>query len=231
MGSVSLGNGQVELAGIDGPLPPRAAIFDCDGLLVDTQHCWHAAYRAVATHVGCPLEELPLGSLNGASVDAAAERLSVALGRPISSRLIREALETEVSACPHTLLPGAMGLLGALRERVPLAVASNAPLPVVEAVLIAAGARGFFREIVTPEAVPAAKPSPDVYLEACFRLCVDPSTAIAFEDSAVGAEAARAAGIRLVAVPSQPGAEIEAQICAERLDDHRILALFGVVTR
>jgi beta-phosphoglucomutase-like phosphatase (HAD superfamily) len=72
---------------------------------------------------------------------------------------------------------------------------------------------------------------PDVYLEACFRLSVDPSAAVAFEDSMAGAEAVRAAGIRLVAVPSEPGVEIEAHICAERLDDPRILALFNHSTR
>jgi len=205
--------------------PLRAAIFDCDGLLVDTKDCWHAAYRAAAAHVGCPLDELPLNSLNGTSVDTASELLTGALGQPISPRFIQQALEGAVDARQHALLPGAMDLLSALHGLVPLAVASNAPLPVVETVLTAAGARAFFTQIVTPEAVPAAKPSPDVYLEACFRLSVDPSAAVAFEDSAIGAEAAQAAGIRLVAVPSEPDVEIEAHVCAERLDDPRILAL------
>jgi HAD superfamily hydrolase (TIGR01509 family) len=227
MAPVHFGDGLPALSSLDEGWPVRAAIFDCDGLLIDTEHCWHAAYRAAAAHVGCPLEELPLDSLNGASVASASERLSSALGQPISSRFVQRALEAEVTARPHTLLPGAMDLLSALHGVVPLAVASNAPLPVVDAVLTAAEARSFFAEIVTPEAVPAPKPSPDVYLEACFRLSVDPSAAVAFEDSAIGAEAARAAGIRLVAVPSEPGTEIEAQICAERLDDPRILALLG----
>lgn len=209
------------------PWPVRAAIFDCDGLLVDTEECWHTAYRAVAASVGCSPNELPLGALNGASVDVAAERLSSAFGQPVSARLVQHLLEAEVARRPHALLPGARGLLSELHEQVPLAVASNAPLPVVEAVLRAAGVKAFFAEIVSREAVPAPKPAPDTYLEACFRLSVDPSAAVAFEDSAVGAEAARAAGIRLVAVPSKPGVEIEAHICAERLDDPRIPALFS----
>jgi len=211
--------------------PVRAAIFDCDGLLVDTEACWHAAYGAVAARVGRSLEELPLAALDGASVELAAERLTGALGQAVSARAVQRALEAEVQAQPHVLLPGAAELLAVLQGRLRLAVASNAPLPVVESVLSAAGARALFAELVTPEAVPAAKPAPDVYLEACFRLSVDPAAAIAFEDSAIGAEAVRAAGIRLVAVPSRAGAEIEAQLCAERLDDPRVLALLGCADR
>lgn len=211
--------------------PVRAAIFDCDGLLVDTEDCWHGAYRAVAARVGCSSEVLPLDALNGASVDIAAERLSGALGQPVSARLVQHLLEVEVATRPHALLPGALDLLSELHGQIPLAVASNAPLPVVEAVLAAAGVEAFFAEIVTREAVPAPKPAPDVYLEACFRLSVDPAAAVAFEDSTMGAEAARSAGIRLVAVPSQPGIEIEAHVCASRLDAPQVLALFSVATR
>jgi HAD superfamily hydrolase (TIGR01509 family) len=208
--------------------PVEAAIFDCDGLLVDTEECWHAAYCAVAARVGRSPDELPLDALNGASVDIAAQRLSESLGEPVSGRLVQHLLEVEIATRRHALLPGALELLNELHGQIPLAVASNAPLPVVEAVLAAAGADEFFAEVVAREAVPAPKPAPDVYLEACFRLSVDPAAAVAFEDSVVGAEAVRAAGMRLVAVPSQPGAEIEAHVSADRLDDPRIFALFNV---
>jgi HAD superfamily hydrolase (TIGR01509 family) len=208
--------------------PVGAAIFDCDGLLIDTAECWHGAFSRAAVHAGCAAHALLFDSLNGASVEIASQRLSSELDRRISSRLIQLSLEAEVAARPHVLLPGVRALLERLHGVTPLAIASNAPRAVVEAVLVAAGARSFFAEIITSEAVPAAKPSPDVYLEACLRLAVDPAAAVAFEDSELGAEAVRAAGIRLVYVPSQPGPEVGAEICAERLDDPRILRLFDL---
>lgn len=207
---------------------PVAAVFDCDGLLVDSEHCWHAAYRASAAAVGRSLAGVSLASFNGASVGLAAERLSRALGLPISHELLREQLQLAVETEPIQPMPGAAWLLATLGAELPLAVASNGPAPVVETLLRRTGLRDRFSVLVSAEQTPAPKPYPHVYLEACRRLGVDPSDAIAVEDSELGAAAARAAGLLLIAVPTDPRARIETDLTVARLDDPRVLSLFGV---
>lgn len=207
---------------------PVAAVFDCDGLLAGTEHCWHAAYRAVAADAGRSLAGVSLASLNGASVGLAAERLGCALDVPISHERLREQLQQAVELQPLQAMAGAERLLQALGRELPLAVASNGPAAVVETVLDRTGLRRHFATIVSAEQVAAPKPWPHVYLEACRQLAVDPSDAIALEDSPLGAEAARTAGLLLIAIPSDPDDHIEADLTAARLDDPRVLSLFGL---
>jgi HAD superfamily hydrolase (TIGR01509 family) len=206
---------------------PVAAVFDCDGLLVDSEHCWHAAYRASAAAVGRSLDGVSLASFNGASVGLAAERLSRALALPISHELLREQLLHAVERLPVEPMPGVEGLLDALGRELPLAVASNGPPAAVETLLRRTGLRRRFSVVASAEQTPAPKPYPHVYLEACRRLGVDPSDAIALEDSPAGAAAARAAGLLVVAVPSDHDARIEADLTVPRLDDARVLSLFA----
>ena len=211
---------------------PRGAIFDCDGLLVDTQRCWEAAYRAAVDEAGAVLGAERFVSLcealNGASVGLAAELLSDALGREVSAEFLRGALADAVAAEPLRPLPGAARLLTALDGKLPLAVASNAPAAVVDATLRGAGLRHCFSHVVSAEQVAAPKPDPAVYLEACHRLSIEPATAVAFEDSAMGAAAARAAGLFLIGVPSERIAGVEAEIEAASLWDQKILDLLGL---
>jgi HAD superfamily hydrolase (TIGR01509 family) len=207
---------------------PVAAVFDCDGLLVDTEHCWHAAYRAVAAEAGRSLAGVSLASLNGASVGLAAERLGRALDLPISHDLLREELQQAVELLPIQATAGAERLLATLGRELPLAVASNGPAAVVDTVLRRTGLRHHFATIVSAEQVAAPKPWPHVYLEACRQLAVDASDVIALEDSPLGATAARAAGLLLIAVPSDRDSRIEADLTVARLDDPRVLSLFGL---
>jgi beta-phosphoglucomutase-like phosphatase (HAD superfamily) len=105
----------------------------------------------------------------------------------------------------------------------PLAVATNGPADIVNAILDDMGFGEFMEDVVSGEDAGADKPAPDVYLEACRRLDADPSDAIAFEDSPLGATAARRAGLFVVAVPSAPGMTIDADLVVSRLDDVRLL--------
>lgn len=204
------------------------AIFDCDGTLVDTRRCWEFAYRAAIGQAGAkPSVDgwvRLLASLNGASVEIAAERLSAGLGCSISVDFLHLALAEAVAAESLRPMPGAGRLLSLLQGRMPLAVASNGPGAMVDAVLRATELRDFFSHIVSAEEVDAPKPDPGVYLEACRRLSVDPPNVVAFEDSPMGAAAVRAAGIFLVRIPSDAGCELE----ASSLGDDRIIEALGV---
>ena len=91
-----------------------------------------------------------------------------------------------------------------------MGVASNTPRELVGLALESAALAGSFDAVVTADDVPRPKPAPDVYLEACRRLGVAPSMAVALEDSAVGISAARVAGLTVIAVPESEIVDVSA---------------------
>lgn len=207
---------------------PHAAVFDCDGLLVDSAHCWERAYASVAAARGRSLDDIRLEPLLGASVSRAASLVSRDLGERVSVGELRAVLDECFAADPPEALPGARELVGDLVAHMPLGVASNGPREVVLAVLDRLGMREAFSAIVSAEETERDKPDPDVYLEACRRLAVAPCNAIAFEDSALGARAARSAGLVVVVVPSAPGPHVDADLTVPNLSDPRLRAFLGV---
>jgi HAD superfamily hydrolase (TIGR01509 family) len=99
--------------------------------------------------------------------------------------------------------PGAIELVDRLRAMagLRLGLASNSPRYLVDDALATAGLADAFDAIVTADAVENAKPAPDIYRLVCARLDVNPSDALALEDSASGVAAAKAAGLTCIAVP------------------------------
>ena len=97
---------------------------------------------------------------------------------------------------------GVRALLEALRDAdVPTAIASTSPAGWVVPAAGRIGVTHLFRTIVSGDDVARRKPAPDVYLEAARRLGADPSRSVAIEDSAPGIAAARAAGMKTIAIP------------------------------
>jgi len=208
---------------------PQAAVFDCDGLLVDSQRCWERAYARVAAARARPLDDIRLERLLGASVAGAVSLLSEDLGEPIGAAELHAALAASFAEEPPEPLAGACALLAELASRMPLGVASNGPREIVLTVLDRLDVRELFAAVVSAEETARDKPEPHVYLEACRRLTVAPGDAIAFEDSPLGARAARRAGLFVVAVPSIPGTPLDADLTVPSLDDARLRAFLGLV--
>jgi HAD superfamily hydrolase (TIGR01509 family) len=198
---------------------PRAAVFDCDGLLIDTAACWRQAFANALNVSGRGLSDPILQQLNGASLRSAAGLLGV------SASLLRDELRAAFDQASLSPLPGAAALIDRLRSRMPLAVATNGPQAIVSDALARVGLLDAFEAVVSAESVRRDKPAPDVYVAACTRVGVHPSDAIAFEDSAIGARSARSAGLTLVLVPSGPSQSIAADLRVSCLDDHRIASL------
>ena len=119
----------------------------------------------------------------------------------ISDRVVAHMIEAYEQHLP--LLPGAAPAVRRLAERWPLAVASSANRPVIDAALAGAELTECFTATVSGDEVPRGKPAPDVYLEAARRLGVDPRRAAGVEDSSNGLRAAAAAGMLVVAVPNR----------------------------
>ncbi len=148
-----------------------------------------------------------------------AEPLGLELLELVERRLLEEA----------TAFPGAEDLVRELRERVPVAVASNTPQHLVRGALACAGLAQCFDVVVTADQVPEPKPSPDVYLRACELLGAAPSRSIALEDSPTGVAAARAAGMFVIGIPSFPGVLLdEADLVGDSLSDPRVREAVGL---
>ena len=201
---------------------PAAAVFDFDGLIADTQTCWHDAYRAVLGRRGRQIGAEPLAQLAGASVREAA------VGLDVPPDELRTALRGAFASATIAPLPGVEALIARLHEELPLAVATNGPHDVVLGALRRMRLDAAFSAVVSAEALPREKPAPDVYLEACRALAVEPARAVAFEDSAIGVTAARRAGLRVVQVAPSASERADADLRLARLDDPRLLAFLDL---
>ncbi|MDQ4034977.1 MAG: HAD family phosphatase [Chloroflexota bacterium] len=200
----------------------RAVIFDMDGLLLDTETLWHEAETELFRRHGAEFTHEDQLQVIGTNFDITARYFAQRLGWPLERRaelvkestaLMHERVKVQVNA-----RPGAVELIEGLRdlEGIGLGLASNSPRYLVEDALRTAGLPGAFDSIVTSDDVKHGKPAPDIYLLACERLGVDPSQAVALEDSASGVAAAKAAGLTCIAVPMFAETDVSA---ADRVVD------------
>jgi HAD superfamily hydrolase (TIGR01509 family) len=126
----------------------------------------------------------------------------------IAAEVVRRMEERYRERLP--LLPGAREAVERLAARWPLGLASSSNRPLIDLALDLGDLARSFRVTVSSEEVARGKPAPDVYLEACGRLGVEPARAAAVEDSRNGIRSAYAAGLRVVAIPNAqfpPGGE------------------------
>ncbi|WP_406363778.1 HAD family hydrolase [Streptomyces sp. NBC_00715] len=188
--------------------PAVAALFDCDGLLADTEPLWGAAMERVLHDRDClpdGMAQLTL-ELTGASIDCTVQRLTDLMGLPApSSSLVEDALLTayaEIAAERGVCaMPGAASLVRTVAGELPVAVVSNSPQRVVLATLDALRLTNLMSVVVGAHGTCQPKPSPEPYLLACQLLGVPATRCAAFEDSVPGARAAAAAGIGVTVVP------------------------------
>ncbi len=181
-------------------------IFDLDGVLIDSEHAWDAARRAVVAESGGTWLRTATRAMMGMSAPEWSRYLHDELGVPlppdeISGRVVARLLAGYERELP--LLPGAVAAVTRLAVRWPLGLASSANRPVIDAVLTASGLSDCFAITVSGEEVPHGKPAPDIYRAAAGQLGVEPGQAAAVEDSSNGLRAAAGAGMLLVALPNR----------------------------
>lgn len=206
---------------------PSAVVFDCDGLLVDTEPCWTVAEAELFARRGFGFGSAEKAMVIGKSVPAAAEELAVFFDEPGAATAIGlELLELveEVVDRSAQAMSGAAEIVARTMRRVPVAVASNSPRGLLDAALRRAGLTDLLRVSVAADEVAAAKPAPDMYLAACAALQVPPARCLAFEDSLTGVRSARAAGMRIVGIPTLRHEDFPADIVFPSLVADRLLA-------
>lgn len=186
-----------------------AAIFDCDGLLADTETPDFEAWRVIYASHGLPFPveawAQTVGLAKGHQVQDWHAPLAEVVGPSYDRDAVQSRRRAHYQAAINALrpMPGVVALLDALAaEHLPCAVATNSDRAWVERVLEVTGLRSRFSAIATADEVDHPKPAPDVYLLAAQRLGVAPEYCVAFEDSPRGLAAAHAAGMFTIAVPT-----------------------------
>lgn len=201
----------------------EAVVFDLDGVLLDSERLWDEVREALALERGGRWSDRAQTEMMGMSSPEWSRYLHdvVGLREPpdeIAAEVVRRMEGRYRERLP--LLPGARDAVERLAARWPLGLASSSNRPLIDLALELGDLERFFHETVSSEEVDRGKPAPDVYLETCRRLGVDPAHAAAVEDSRNGIRSAHAAGLRVVAIPN-----------AEFPPDDESLALADVVLR
>lgn len=186
---------------------PTCAVFDCDGVLLDSESTWLQAQKELFDRFGATftqeIEESLVGSsaLNFARVLAEhtmPAKASLEEGRIHEHTIIKAVQEVEIAMLKRGIepVPGALETIQKLSTVMPVAVASNSSAELLGQKMETFGFAPHLTTWVGADDVVAAKPAPDMYLEAIRRLGGKPQTTLTVEDSVTGARAAQAAGTK-----------------------------------
>lgn len=181
-----------------------AYIFDCDGTLADTMPLHYRAWCAAVRERECDFPEALFYEIGGMPTERVVETLNLRHGYsmpPAETARRKESLFLEMLAEIEPIEP-VVAIVREVSGRLPMAVASGGHRHVVTKTLNALGLLEMFDVIVCSEDYTRGKPFPDPFLVAAERLGVEPGKCLVFEDTPTGEEAARAAGMVSVLVPS-----------------------------
>jgi beta-phosphoglucomutase len=184
-----------------------AAIFDMDGVLVDTYHAHYRSWLEMAEAEGLHFSEAEFASTFGrTSREVIAHFWGTNRDDPQAIAALdtrKEAAFRRIILSDFPAMPGALDLLGTLHAAgFRLAVGSSAPPANVDLVLDKLGGRSLFGAIVTGSDVTRGKPDPQVFRLAAARLGVPPAHCAVIEDAPAGVAAANAAGMASVGLMS-----------------------------
>lgn len=185
----------------------HAAIFDMDGLLIDSEPLWKQAEHEIIASVGVDTsryDELP--ETLGLRIDVVVDlwfSLMPWTGpscAEVTARVIRRVVELLEQQRP--LKPGVReALILCKAQGLKIGLASASPLSILEKVLEIFELRDDFDTLASAEHLPYSKPHPQVYLNAAAQLNISPVNCVALEDSVTGMVASKAARMRSIVVP------------------------------
>jgi beta-phosphoglucomutase family hydrolase len=182
----------------------KGVIFDCDGTLVDSMPVHYLAWHRTMTEVGLRFEEDRFYALGGMPSD----RIIALLAReqnvsvdPIATAQRKEQAFLELIHLLERIEP-VVTVAQLLRGNKPIAVATGGCRDIVQRQLAQVNMSDWFDVIVAAEDTDRHKPEPDVFLETASRMGIPPEHCLVFEDSELGIEAARRAGMDWIDVRS-----------------------------
>ena len=181
---------------------PRGLIFDCDGTLADTMPLhWHA-WQMVTQRHGLYFPEDRFYSLGGVPSRDILKMLAGEQGRSLDHIAVAHEKEETYLPLMAQVQPvqAVVEIAKANYGKIPLAVASGGTEQIITMVLEQLNIRHLFNAVITSEMVKNQKPAPDIFLEAARRIGVEPKFCRAYEDTDLGLQAIRAAGMDAVDV-------------------------------
>jgi HAD superfamily hydrolase (TIGR01509 family) len=181
----------------------KAYLFDCDGTIVDSMPLHYIAWSKALGEWNCPFPEERFYAWGGMPIVEIIERLSTEHGIKMPVRRVAARKEelyyehlSELKAVPEVLEH-----IEQQHGRIPFAVVSGSERASVQASLRAIGLLQKFQTLVCAGDYVRSKPDPEAFLMAAQRLGVSPESCLVFEDTQMGVDAAKAAGMAWVRVP------------------------------
>jgi HAD superfamily hydrolase (TIGR01509 family) len=190
------------------PGPLQAVLFDMDGVVVDSEPLWFVAEQEVMARLGADWTTADQLALIGGSLGHSVGYLARRARRPASPEQIADWLMTAMTRLMAErgvpVMPGAVELISQVQAAgVAAGLVTSSERIIMDAVLAGLAGHGVrFDVTVCADDVRTPKPDPEPYLVAAGLLGVDAARCVAIEDSAKGAESARAAGCAVIVVPS-----------------------------
>ncbi|AQG78760.1 hexitol phosphatase HxpB [Spirosoma montaniterrae] len=189
----------------------KAAIFDMDGLLVDSEPHWRSVEREVFGSVGLTLTDEQCKQTTGMPIPAVVEYWYARFPwNDTQPGQTKADIGAAITAGAHQRIgeraepmPGAIDLLNwFVGQGIATAIASASPMSLIEVVVDRMGIRNQLTLWHSATLEARNKPAPDVYLGTARQLSVRPDECVAFEDSGAGVTSAKGAGMLTVAVPA-----------------------------
>jgi beta-phosphoglucomutase len=181
----------------------QAVIWDLDGVIIDSAEAHCKAWYRLAEDLKIPFSDeqfwSSFGQRNDAIIPTLVGPVSPERNKELADR--KEAYFREIVRDTIAPLPGAMELLSALHEAgYPQALASSTPIENIALISEVLALKRYLSVLLSGEAVRRGKPAPDIFLKAASELNVEPTKCLVIEDAVAGIEAARAGGMRCIAV-------------------------------
>ena len=199
----------------------QAVIFDMDGLMIDSEPLHKEAWQVTLRHLGYELDEALFAQLVGLRTREDAVLLREHFRLPVKAEVLaRQRNDLFLASLPGRVkpMPGLRELIAQVRGcGLFSAVATSGERRYVDAVVRELNLDGLFDAIAVAEDVERGKPAPDVYLLAARRLGLPPAQCLALEDAPNGVLAAKAAGMRCVAVPNEMTRSLDLSAADARL--------------
>lgn len=198
----------------------KAAIFDMDGLLVDSEPFWQEAQLEVLNSLGLNITRQDTIDTTGIRIDQIVQHYHQTKGweGPNCEQVCDMILDKviELVGVHKPMMPGVLHALALCKAaNLRIALASSSPMKLINATLKALSLEAWFEQCHSAEHLKYGKPHPEVYLNAAESLGVAPQHCVAFEDSFAGLLAAKAAQMKTVVVPEHAVANQERWVISD----------------
>lgn len=207
------------------PPAPELVIFDCDGVLVDSEPLSNTVLATALTRAGLPTSPAEaIATYKGRHIKDVLAIAEQRLGHPLPGDFVAtfERERNDVFGRELTATPGAAQAVQAVRDAgIAVCVASQGRREKTELTLGLTGLRGLFgpEAVFSAHSVARGKPHPDLFLHAAAAMGVAPARAAVVEDTAIGVRAARAAAMRAIGYPAAGDVEALREAGAEVILD------------